>query len=96
MLVWLDDDSEGWTETRAFLDRRIDDVMRFEKWKARMARQRERLLEPQPLPRPAALPAALSAAIAIDNQSQHAMRIGHAVAHAGLAGRSVAAPCCCR
>jgi len=24
------------TETRAFLDRRIADVMRFEKWKAKM------------------------------------------------------------
>ncbi len=34
LLVWLDDDSEGWLETAAFLDRRIDDVMRFEKWKA--------------------------------------------------------------
>jgi ubiquinone biosynthesis protein COQ9 len=33
-LVWLDDESEGWTETAAFLDRRIDDVMRFEKFKA--------------------------------------------------------------
>ena len=34
LLAWLDDQSEGWTETGAFLDRRIDDVMRFEKWKA--------------------------------------------------------------
>jgi len=34
-LVFLDDDSEGLAETRAFLDRRIDDVMRFEKVKAR-------------------------------------------------------------
>jgi ubiquinone biosynthesis protein COQ9 len=34
LLVWLDDQSEGWTETAAFLDRRIDDVMRFEKFKA--------------------------------------------------------------
>lgn len=34
LLAWLDDDSEGWIETRAFLDRRIADVMRFEKWKA--------------------------------------------------------------
>jgi len=32
--VWLDDDSEGWSETAAFLDRRIDDVMKFEKFKA--------------------------------------------------------------
>lgn len=34
LLVWLDDDSEGWAETAAFLDRRIDNVMQFEKWKA--------------------------------------------------------------
>ncbi len=34
LLVWLDDQSEGWSETAAFLDRRIDDVMRFEKFKA--------------------------------------------------------------
>jgi ubiquinone biosynthesis protein COQ9 len=34
LLVWLDDQSEGWNETAAFLDRRIDDVMRFEKFKA--------------------------------------------------------------
>jgi ubiquinone biosynthesis protein COQ9 len=34
LLAWLDDDTEGWTATAAFLDRRIDDVMRFEKLKA--------------------------------------------------------------
>ena len=34
LLVWLDDESEGWTETAAFLDRRIDDVMKIEKVKA--------------------------------------------------------------
>jgi len=34
LLAWLDDDSEGLGETAAFLDRRIDDVMKFEKWKA--------------------------------------------------------------
>ncbi|MDQ3247003.1 MAG: COQ9 family protein [Pseudomonadota bacterium] len=34
LLVWLDDQSEGWTDTAAFLDRRIDDVMQFEKFKA--------------------------------------------------------------
>ena len=34
LLVWLDDESDGWVETAAFLDRRIEDVMRFEKWKA--------------------------------------------------------------
>ena len=34
LLAWLDDQSEGWSETAAFLDRRIDEVMRFEKFKA--------------------------------------------------------------
>lgn len=34
LLVWLDDQSEGWTDTAAFLDRRIDDVMKIEKFKA--------------------------------------------------------------
>ena len=34
LLVWLDDRSESWSETAAFLDRRIDDVMKFEKFKA--------------------------------------------------------------
>jgi len=34
LLVWLDDQSDGGADTAAFLDRRIDDVMRFEKFKA--------------------------------------------------------------
>ena len=34
LLAWLDDASEGWADTAAFLDRRLGDVMRFEKWKA--------------------------------------------------------------
>jgi ubiquinone biosynthesis protein COQ9 len=34
LLTWLDDDSDRWSDTAAFLDRRIDDVMKFEKWKA--------------------------------------------------------------
>lgn len=34
LLAWLDDASEGLTDTAAFLDRRLGDVMRFEKWKA--------------------------------------------------------------
>lgn len=34
LLAWLDDDSEGWAETAGFLDRRIGNVMQFEKWKA--------------------------------------------------------------
>jgi ubiquinone biosynthesis protein COQ9 len=36
LLAWLGDESEGFAETAAFLDRRIDDVMRFEKAKARL------------------------------------------------------------
>jgi ubiquinone biosynthesis protein COQ9 len=35
IFVFLDDRSEGLADTRAFLDRRIGDVMRFEKAKAR-------------------------------------------------------------
>ena len=34
LLVWLDDQSEGLADTGAFLDRRIDDVMKIEKAKA--------------------------------------------------------------
>lgn len=34
LLVWLNDQSEDLAETRAFLERRIANVMRFEKWKA--------------------------------------------------------------
>ena len=34
LLVWMQDDSEGSADTAAFLDRRIDGVMRFEKWKS--------------------------------------------------------------
>jgi len=33
-LVWLDDRTPDLADTRGFLDRRIDEVMRFEKWKA--------------------------------------------------------------
>jgi ubiquinone biosynthesis protein COQ9 len=36
LLAWLDDESEGEADTRAFLDRRIGDVMRFEQAKARL------------------------------------------------------------
>ena len=39
LLVWLDDQTEEWTETAAFLDRRIDDVMQFEKLKAQWKSQ---------------------------------------------------------
>ncbi|MGB5483001.1 COQ9 family protein [Parasphingorhabdus sp.] len=34
--VFLDDESEGYADTRAFLDRRIENVMQFEKVKARV------------------------------------------------------------
>lgn len=37
MAVFLNDDSEDFAETRAFLARRIDQVMRFESWKHRRA-----------------------------------------------------------
>lgn len=43
LLVFLDDDSEDWTETRLFLARRIDGIIRFERakfqWKARGERR---------------------------------------------------------
>ena len=57
LLAWLDDQSEGWAETAAFLDRRIGDVMRFEKWKAEWRGSADPPAQPQPLPRPPALPA---------------------------------------
>ena len=40
MAVFLDDESEGLADTRAFLARRIDQVMRFEAWKHRRAARR--------------------------------------------------------
>ncbi len=36
LAVWVDDTSEGKAETHAFLDRRIDGVMQFEKAKAKL------------------------------------------------------------
>ena len=33
LLAWLDDKSEDWSDTAAFLDRRLASVMRFETWK---------------------------------------------------------------
>ena len=42
-LVFLDDESADLVPTRAFLNRRIDDVMRFEKFKASWRGTRERL-----------------------------------------------------
>jgi ubiquinone biosynthesis protein COQ9 len=46
LLVWLDDHSEGWSETAAFLDRRIDDVMTFEKIKAEWRGSADQRLSP--------------------------------------------------
>ncbi|MEO6256679.1 MAG: COQ9 family protein [Sphingomicrobium sp.] len=34
LLTWLDDKSDNFSDSAAFLERRIDDVMKFEKWKA--------------------------------------------------------------
>ena len=47
VLYWLDDDSEGAEDTWAFLERRIDDVMRFGKATGRLRSMVERLM---PLP----------------------------------------------
>jgi ubiquinone biosynthesis protein COQ9 len=44
LVVWLDDQSEGFAETAAFLDRRIDDVMQIEKWKAQWRGSSDRRL----------------------------------------------------
>ena len=41
--VFLDDESEGFADTRAFLSRRIDGILSFEKTKAQLLKQRERL-----------------------------------------------------
>jgi ubiquinone biosynthesis protein COQ9 len=46
LLVWLDDDSEDQADTKAFLDRRIDGVMRFEKAKARLKPDPDRHFSP--------------------------------------------------
>ncbi len=35
LLIFVNDDSDDWADTRAFLARRIDGVMRFEKAKAK-------------------------------------------------------------
>lgn len=46
LLVFVNDESEGWTETKAFLARRIDDIMRFEKAKARLSDRAEMRFDP--------------------------------------------------
>jgi ubiquinone biosynthesis protein COQ9 len=44
LVAWLDDQSDGFAETAAFLDRRIDDVMQIEKWKAQWRGSSDRRL----------------------------------------------------
>lgn len=46
LLVWLSDESEDMAATRAFLKRRIDGVMRFEKVKAQAKGMTDRLPDP--------------------------------------------------
>jgi ubiquinone biosynthesis protein COQ9 len=41
LAMFVNDESEGKAETRAFLDRRIEGVMKFEKAKARLLRERD-------------------------------------------------------
>jgi ubiquinone biosynthesis protein COQ9 len=41
LAVFIDDDSENYADTRAFLARRIDNVMKFEKVKAQAKSQSE-------------------------------------------------------
>jgi ubiquinone biosynthesis protein COQ9 len=46
LLHWTQDDSEDFADTRAFIDRRIDGVMRFEKAKSRLIGAGARLPDP--------------------------------------------------
>lgn len=46
LLAFLDDESEGLADTRAFLMRRIDGIMRFEKLKAQLRPDPERMFSP--------------------------------------------------
>lgn len=46
LLYWLDDDSDDSADTRAFIDRRIDGIMRFEKTKAKLTGALARLPDP--------------------------------------------------
>ena len=45
-MVWLADESEGAADTWAFLDRRIDGIMHFEKTKSRLLTLTTRLPSP--------------------------------------------------
>lgn len=46
LLVFVDDQSEDFAETRAFLDRRVAGVMRFEKLKAQLKPDPDRMFSP--------------------------------------------------
>ncbi len=46
LLYWLDDDSDGHEATWAFIDRRIDGIMKFEKTKARVQDAMAKLPDP--------------------------------------------------
>jgi len=46
LMAWMDDDSDGFADTRAFLDRRIDDVMNVEKLKAQLRPNPDRHFSP--------------------------------------------------
>ena len=43
LMVFLNDDTPDFADTRAFLDRRVDGVMRFEKTKAQLLRRRDHM-----------------------------------------------------
>jgi ubiquinone biosynthesis protein COQ9 len=46
LLTFVNDESEDFTETRAFLARRIEDIMRFEKAKGRLAARADQRFSP--------------------------------------------------
>ncbi len=46
LAVYVNDNSEDHADTKAFLDRRIDGIMKFEKAKAQLLRPREQLFSP--------------------------------------------------
>lgn len=46
LLVWINDESEDQQETKAFLDRRIEGVMRFEKTKAQLKPKEGHMFSP--------------------------------------------------
>ena len=46
LMAWMDDDSDGFADTMAFLDRRIDNVMSFERFKGRVKPDPDRHFSP--------------------------------------------------